>query len=243
VSAVTVDTKSGQRDLVAYIGLPQQPGQPLVARLWTVGSSPQTLTEPGSAALSVQLATRGEHVAAYTLEGRTSMSILHERELVLDHDQVTLGSDHVVWVGGAATPTTELRLAGGPNDDLFGLLPIEQDTTHFGLALLALSAASDDQPAPLEWATYPNGMDYSPTGGTVVCGRLVALYARPNSSAPHAAQELVLAELNAGHLEHELVLGRSKVFYDLSIAALPGGALVSFVSDRRTWARTLRCLH
>jgi hypothetical protein len=52
----------------------------------------------------------------------------------------------------------------------------------------------------------------------------------------------VLAEVHDRRLEHELVLGRSKVFYDLSIAPLGGGALVSYVSDRRTWARTLRCV-
>jgi hypothetical protein len=170
------------------------------------------------------------------------MSILHERELRVEADALVFGTDRVVWVGGAATPTTELRVADDANDDLFGLLPIEQDTTRFGLALLALSQASDDQPAPQRWATYPNGMDYSPTGASVVCGRLAVLYARPSSALPHSPQELVLAELQKGQLGNELVLGRSKVFYDLSIAPLSDGALVSYVSDRRTWARTLRCL-
>lgn len=240
VSAATVGADEDARDLVAYIGLPQEPDGPLVARLWSEGAEIRTLSEPGSAALSVQLSRRGEAVMAYTLEGRTSMSILHERELMVDNP-VTLGQDRVVWVGGAATPTTELRVARGTDDALFGLLPVEQDTTHFGLALLSLSAIAGEQPAPVEWVAYPNGMDYAPTAATVVCGRLVVLFARPSSGTPHSPQELVLGELHAGRLSHELVLGRSKVFYDLSLAALEGGALVSYVSDRRTWARTLRC--
>lgn len=240
VSALTVTLDGEQRDVVAYIGVPSEPGQPLVARVWS-GSESASLSEPGSAALSVQLARRGSTVLAYSLEGRTSMSILHERELGFDGDALKLGPDRVVWVGGAATPTTELRVVGR-GDDLVGLLPIEQDATHFGLALLALSQVQGDEPAPHLSLVYPNGMDYAPTSGAVVCGRLVALFARPSAALPHSPQELVLGEVDERGFAHELVLGRSKVFYDLSIAPLAGGALVSYVADRRTWARTLRCV-
>jgi hypothetical protein len=47
--------------------------------------------------------------------------------------------------------------------------------------------------------------------------------------------------MTEGRLSSELVLSRSKVFFDTSIAAVEGGALVSYVADRRTWARAVRC--
>jgi hypothetical protein len=240
VSAISVGERAIERELVAYIGLPQQPDGPLVARLWISGETALTLTDAGSAALSVQLARQGSRVIAYSLEGRTSMSILHAREVELG-DTVRLLEDRVIWVGGAATPTTELRVASGASEDVFGLLPIEQDSLHFGLALFELSKAKGDDPVANEWAQYKNGMDYSPTSADVACGVSTVVFARPSAPAAHAPQELVLAELVGGRLERELVLARSKVFYDTSIAGVPGGALVSYVADRRTWARTVRC--
>lgn len=240
VSATSVDA-DGEHDLVAYIGLPREPDGPLIARLWSGKGEPITLSEPGSAALSVQLARQGNRIVAYTLEGRTSMSILHAREITVGASGVELGRDRVVWVGGAATPTTELRVAHDAASDVFGLLPIEQDSSTFGLALLELSRAQGDDPVPNQWSTYPNGMDYAPTAADVVCGTPTVLFARPSAAAPHAPQELVLAEVVEGRLAHELVLGRSKVFFDTSLAAVDGGALVSYVADRRTWARTIRC--
>lgn len=240
VSAASLGVGKEAVELVSYIALPQVEGGPLVARL-VAGETVVTLTDEGSAALSVQLVAAKDHAMVYSLEGRTGMSILHARKVSLEGGKPVLGSDEVIWVGGGATPTTELRLAQDDKDDVFGLLPIEQDTTHFGMAVLALTRASVAEPANIEWAPYPNGMDYSPTSGDVVCGQLTAIFARPSAAAPQSPQELVLARIVEGKPEPELVLGRSRVFYDASIAAIPGGALISYVSDRRTWGRVVRC--
>jgi hypothetical protein len=243
VSALSVDLEGTRepRDLVAYIALPREPDGPLIARLWSSNGQTLTLTDPGSAALSVQIVRQGERIVAYALEGRTSMSILHAREIATTDDEMRLLEDEVVWVGGAATPTTELRVASDDANDVFGLLPIERDSLNFGLALLELSLAEGDDPAPNQWAPFANGMDYSPTGADVVCGMLTLVFARPSDPSPHAPQQLVLAEMTEGRLSSELVLSRSKVFFDTSIAAVEGGALVSYVADRRTWARAVRC--
>ena len=84
---------------------------------------------------------------------------------------------------------------------------------------------------------------HDPEGESIrkACGTDVVLFARPSHAAPNAPQELVLAELTNGQLANARVLSRARAYYDVSIAALNRGALLSFVADQRTWARTLRC--
>lgn len=236
--ASAVTSKSGQA-AVAYIALPKVKDGPLRARLWFERQAPKTavdVTDSGNSTLSVALIARREGVQALALEARMGVTALHARNL--DIDTGTLGADEVVWIGGTAQPLTEVRPAG-KFESALALLAMEQDSSRFGLAVL--SRAAPGKEVRETWLTFPNGLDPAPVSATSACGKDLVLFARPSESAPKAPQELVLAELKGGALQSQTVLSRARAYYDVSIAALPHGALVSFVADQRTWGLTLRC--
>lgn len=242
--AAAVTLKSGQA-AVAYIALPKVKNGPLRARLWFERDAPKTaidLTDTGNSTLSVALIARREDALALTLEARMGVTALHSRSIDvnrgIDAAGSVLGPDEVVWIGGTAQPLTEVRAAGKP-DAALALLAMEQDSSHFGLAVL--SRAPSAKEVRETWLTFPNGLDPAPVSAASTCGKDLVLFARPSESAPKAPQELVLAELVAGALGNQTVLSRARAYYDVSIAPLPHGALVSFVADQRTWALTLRC--
>jgi hypothetical protein len=230
---------------VAYIALPKVKDGPLRARLWLEKQAPKTavdVTESGNSTLSVALVARKGDALALSLEARMGVTALHVRPIDLASGK--LGEDDVPWIGGTAQPLTEVRALGKP-DVAFTFLTMEQDSSHFGLAVLSQPTAPSPRGGASQvneyWLTFPNGQDPAPVATTTACGKDLVLFARPSEAAPRAPQELVLAELTNGLLANPQVLSRARAYYDVSIAALNRGALVSFVADQRTWARTLRC--
>lgn len=235
----TVNLKPGSF-AVAYIALPKIKDGPLRARLWLETQPPRTavdITDSGNSTLSVALVSRRDRAQAISLEARMGVTALHSRGI--DRATGALGVDEVVWIGGTAQPLTEVRALSKPHSH-FTFMAMEQDSSHFGLAVL------NEGPTAREltetWLTFPNGLDPAPVAATSACGKDLVLFARPSEPTPKAPQELVLAELIANRLDHGLVLSRARAYYDVSIAALPKGALVSFVADHRTWAQRLRCV-
>lgn len=232
-------TLPDDRALVAYIALPKIKNGPLRAKLWLENDTaqPLLLTEPGSSALSVELVEHADQTLALSLEARMGMTALHARRL--NPLKRKLATDRVIWVGGTAQPMTEIRALSSA-DSLLAFVAIEQDITHFGLAVLDLNDSPKSEPT-VHWTTFENGQDPAPVASARICGADLLLFARPSTPSPRAPQELVLATLVDGMLVEGPVLSSAKAYYDLSLAALPGGALVSFVADDRTWARTIRC--
>jgi hypothetical protein len=146
-----------------------------------------------------------------------------------------------VWGGGSRRPTTAGRARGPERTSAFGLIALERDITHFGLALLDLSLESSEPAPDPSWLNYKNGIEPAPFSAATVCGRTVALLARPTSEEPDSPQELLWQPLGVAPGKDALVLGRSAAFFDVSLASVDGGALLTYVADRRTWARTVRC--
>jgi hypothetical protein len=120
-------------------------------------------------------------------------------------------------------------------------MTIERDITHFGLVQVPIVLAPGAVPLEPEWLLFKNGIEPAPFATTSVCGRSIVLLARPSSPVPHAPQELVLLELGAGDTQKAALVARSRAFFDVSIAAVGKGALLTYVADHRTWARSLRC--
>jgi hypothetical protein len=87
---------------------------------------------------------------------------------------------------------------------------------------------------------YENGIEPAPFAAVELCGRRRLALVRPSTAEPHAPQELVLLEL--GRMDAPaIVLARSQAFFAVSMCALSQGALLSYVSDQRSWARSVRC--
>jgi hypothetical protein len=176
---------------------------------------------------------------AVYVEGRTGMSPVHARRIRFEARRPVLEEDVVVWVGGAAQSLTEI--AGGQSKgEAWAFLPLERDATRFGLAQIRLGK-KPEMGAPVTWRGYPNGMAPAPIFTAEVCHATLVAYARPSDAKPGAPQELELAALGAEGLEPGRVIGRSKAFTSVSLAATRDGALVAWVADHRTWASRVRC--
>jgi hypothetical protein len=239
----TPELTGGLPALVAYISEAQDREQPLGAKLWVEGAeAPLALTEDGGSAHSVALVAAERGVFAFALEARTGMSPLHMRYIDLSKPNTPLlGEDRIVWVGGSSRPTTEFLSFGIDRNTATGLIALERGITQFGLARLSLTLDSQEPAADPAWIDYKNGIEPAPFAGALVCEQWVAVLARPASAEPDSAQELVWLPLAGSSVSEALVLARSRAFFEVSLAALPGGALLTYVADRRTWARTIRC--
>jgi hypothetical protein len=236
VAAVSVERAGKSVPVVAYVA---QIGEHPVARLWIEGSELQTLSPDGSAASSVDLVTRGDELIAVAIEGRSGMSPVHARRIQFDAKAPHLDEDKVVWVGGSAQSLTEVTAAAS-SSDAWALVPIEKDTTHFGLARIHIGARPKTE-SPVSWREYPNGLDPAPTATTTLCDEPVVLYARPAEAVPRAPQELHLAAIERAGLSASQKVGFAGAFTNVSVAPIHGGALVTYVGDGRTWAVSVRC--
>lgn len=234
----------GLPQVAAYIARPREPEAPAIAKLWVEGRpSGVGLTDDLASSHSVALAATPRGLHAIFLEARTGMSSVHVRAVSFSKQhEPTLGEDHIVWVGGPARPTTELFTLPSDEPRVRSFLTLERDITHFGLVALDVPLApGTDFPIEPDWRLYANGIEPAPFALAGVCGRSVVALARPSSPVPHAVQELVLIDLDADSRSPPALVARSRAFFDISLSALSGGALLGYVADHRTWARTIRC--
>jgi hypothetical protein len=236
------DSGSPLPHLAAYIARPKAPDEPPTAKLWVEGASaPLSLTDDTASAHSVALAAAGDQLLALFLEARTGMSSIHLRRVhVASNSAASLDEDRIVWVGGPSRPSTELLLDTTRAAPL-ALLTLERDMTHFGLVMLPIPLREGALTTEPEWLLYENGIEPAPFETASLCGRSIVVLARPSSAVPHAPQELVLVDLDVGGSKPAVLLARSKAFFDVSIAAVGKGALLTYVADHRTWGRSLRC--
>jgi hypothetical protein len=226
----------GPPDVVAYITQPVGK-QDSLARLRLPDGKRLELTPEGAAASSVSLSRVGEDVIAGYIDGRSGMTPVHARKLHMPSG--TLDPDLVVWVSGATQGMTEITSVGTA-DGSWLMLPVERDASHFGLATLALEREPKMDP-PLRWRTFENGLDRSPTAAAVLCGVPTTAYVRPADASPTANQELMLSELTLDTAASSEQLATARGFADVSLYPIAEGAVLTYVADRRTWARLIRC--
>jgi hypothetical protein len=246
-AAVPVGTSrhlQGLPQVAAYIARPGEPEGPPVAKLWVEGHAAGfALTDDLASGHSVALAATPRGLQAIFLDARTGMSSVHVRAITFSNEnEPRFGEDHVVWVGGPARPTTELFALPSDEPSVKSFLTLERDITHFGLVGIDVPLAPGTEfPVEPDWRLYDNGIEPAPFALAEVCGRAVVALARPSSPVPHAVQELVLIDLDEPRAPPALI-ARSRAFFDISLVGLSGGALLGYVADHRTWARSIRCL-
>ncbi|MBN1606888.1 MAG: hypothetical protein JW940_09665 [Polyangiaceae bacterium] len=224
---------------VAYIASRPSDGE-MVARVWAEGHGIATLSPEGSAAISVALTRDGDSLLALFIEGRMGMSPVHARSVTLSGGPAKLGRDRVVWVAGSSDPLTEVHGLASLGHRVWCLLPTERDTTRFGLARFAVDSSSSEE-VLVSWRDYPNGLQPAPVAAATVCDRDIVVYARPATPVPHAPQELHWATLDERGLGPSTAVASASAFSDVSVSPVAEGALLVYVADHRTWARTLRC--
>jgi hypothetical protein len=230
-SAVAVN----RRVAVAFLGRADTEGTSH-ARLWLDDGQVLDLTPDGAGASSVALTRVGDHLLATAIDGRSAMTPLHARPLRVEPAGVTLGDDVVVWVGGPAQAWTE-TVVGAEAGHARAYLPIERDITHFGLANVDLGL-EPHMDSDVAFFDYANGIDLAPVATAELCGHAHVVFARPTASAPHSPEELVLVRPNTNEA---VSVADARVFVGASLVAVPGGGLLAYVADGRTWARGLGC--
>lgn len=223
---------------VAYIA--NTPHNSLKARLWVDGAGERELTPEGAAASSVALAAQGSSLMALSIEARTGMSPVHARSIAWQGGKPELSPDVVVWVAGPADAVTEVAAVGAADGSVKAFIPLARDIRRFGLATLDIGA-TPHMDAPVVWRSYPNGLDPAPVAAGVLCGRETVLYATPIDPKPFAPQNLMLAFVDGGVLGAPVLVASAAQFFNVSFASVGKAALIAYVADRHTWARTLRC--
>lgn len=234
--------RAAGRDLVGYIA---HQGEEALGYLWAEGPRGKPaevirLSPEGSEATSITLVPTEPHPQAIILEGRSGMSPVHQRRLLVTARKVTPEPDQVVWVGPGSHSLTELVSLRTGSDRMMSFVATAKDVTHFGLAQLSLTV-DDHEPVDPVWRPYPNGLDPAPVAASRFCGRDHALYAIPQHEKPRAPQDLVLAPIAQGQLGAEEVLAHSRAFNDISVAPTKDGAVIAWTADHRTWAMVLGC--
>ncbi len=85
---------------------------------------------------------------------------------------------------------------------------------------------------------YPNGLDLAPVSPAELCGKAHVAFVRPTTPVPRSPQELVLVRLGTNEA---ITLANARGFASVSLAGVPGGGLLAYVADGRTWARGIGC--
>jgi hypothetical protein len=223
------------RVAVAFLGRSDAEGTSH-ARLWLEGKAPLDLTPEGAGASSVALTPLGDHLLATSIDGRSAMTPMHARSVRLYPAGATLDEDVVVWVGGPAQAWTE-TFVGAQGGKAWAHVPIERDATHFGLANVDLGP-EPHLDCSVSFFDYANGIDLAPVATVELCGRAYVAFVRPTTSTPHAPQELALVQVDT---DEAVTIADARGFAAVSLAAVPGGALLAYVADGRTWARGIGC--
>jgi len=245
------DARNGTRvsgaDLAAapahavYISNPVGDDAPPRAKLWIEGGENVVLSAEGAGASSIAVATTGQDLFTVAIDARSAMTPMHGRRVHFAAGKAELGPDVVMWVGSTSQMLSEVFASTTPLG-VRAFLPIERDTSHFGLVMLDLGSEPHMDPKTV-WRGYPNGIDVAPVASASFCGTAFVAYVRPETPQPEARQRLEVAEITEAGLGPAELVGSALGFANVSLAAATNSAVLAYVADFRTFASTLRCSH
>ena len=159
---------------------------------------PVRLSDDGAGATTLRFLPRGETPVAVYLDTRTAMVPIHARPLSLREDDLVLGTDAVVFVGGAPERGIDFAVAPVGGTRGFAFVPMPRETIEFGMATLPIEEPPKDD-VPAVWSDYPNGIDPAPIAATPARDGKSAWIARvrPRASAPGVPRILELGRVDA----------------------------------------------
>ncbi len=232
----------GQSPVLIYLAR-RQTSEGWVTEAWTVADEgpPQRLSEDGSGATSSAIAARGSSLIAVTVDSRVALTAMHAREIRYDHG-LQFGEDVVTFVGGPGDLDSAATLALFPSSAGWAVLPIAQDVSSFGLAIVKL----DDPPRvdePVLWSMYPDGLDPAPVATALSSTRLWLARVRPRQRGPGSPRDLELGELKSdGSFAAKHIIGGAGGATGVSLASDSRGALwVAWVDPSGGWVERLSC--
>jgi hypothetical protein len=198
-------------------------------------ATPVTLSEDGSGATYVTLASRGEEALAMYVDARRVLTPVHARMLTFGA-KLGLGPDAVIFVGGGTDGRTGGALAQGAGGSELALLALEKDEKGFGMAAVRVEEQPHDD-APVTWSLYPGAIDRAPLVATQGVWPIRVLRVRGAAADPNGKKVLELGELDAAGVFKALCpVAEGAGFGDLAIAADRAGALwIAYTDADGTW--------
>jgi hypothetical protein len=196
---------------------------------------PLTLSEDGSGATFVSLATRGDEALAMYIDARRVLTPVHARVLSFT-GKLGLGPDAVLFVGGGTDGRTAGAIARGASGHELVLLPIDRDERSFGLAAIRV----EDQPrddAATTWSNYPAAPERAVVAATQGAWPIRVLRVRPVDAQPRAQAVLELGEVDAAGVWKALCpVAQGATFRDLAMHVDRTGALwIAYTDGDGTW--------
>ncbi|HEX3342929.1 MAG TPA: hypothetical protein VHS09_00100 [Polyangiaceae bacterium] len=202
---------------------------------------PVRLSEDGSGATSLMLASRKTSVVALAVDARAALTALHARHVTFEGHPV-LGEDAVVFVGGPGDHRTAAALALPSSGPGWALLPIAKDIGTFGMALVRV----DEPPRvdePVVWSMYPNGLDPASVATSLEGPRTWVARVRPEVADPGSAKVLEMGSVTPeGTFVSKGVLATAGKLTDVALAGDAHGALwVAWVDPAGSWLERVVC--
>lgn len=159
---------------------------------------PVRLSEEGAGATTVRFLPRGETAISVYLDTRTSMVPVHARSLSVHENDLVIGNDAVVFVGGAPERGIDFAVASAKTRG-FAFVPMPRDMTDFGMATLPIDDPPKDDVAAV-WSRYPNGLDPAPLAAAPARDGQGAwlVRIRPREEAVGSARILELGRVDTG---------------------------------------------
>jgi hypothetical protein len=204
---------------------------------------PVRLSDDGAGATVVHFLPRGESAVAVYLDSRTAMVPVHARPVTLRGAELALGTDAVIFVGGAPERGINFAVAAaGPKS--FVLLPMPRETTDFGMAAVEVHDPPKEDPSPV-WSPYPNGIDPAPLAAAPTRDGKAAWVARvrPRERAPGSPRILELGRVDsAGVFTSFGEIASAKGVSDVGLAEDTSGALwIVYGDTAATWLERRVC--
>jgi hypothetical protein len=204
---------------------------------------PVRLSEDGAGATTLRFLPGGERPVAVYLDTRTSMVPVHARPLSMQNGELVLGTDAVLFVGGAPERGIDFT-ASSAGTKGFAFVPMPRDTLEFGMATIPIEDPPKDDVAAV-WSLYPNGVDPAPIAASPSRDKTTALLVRvrPREQAPGSPRILELGRVDSGGVftsYGEMGLGNG--ITDLAIIEDAAGAVwILYGSTRVTWLERRVC--
>jgi len=187
---IDATTLAGAHSMMTYLAS-RKTSEGWVAEAWAVVDDLPAVrvSEDGAGATSIDVAPHGDSVVILMLDARRASTQLHAR-VARWNGKLDLGADAVVFIGGPGERQSAATIATpASNGTAWGLVPLEQDVTTFGMAAAKI-ADPPEIDAPVVWSAYPNGLDPAPIVATQ--GKSPMRVARVRPAAAEATSEHVL---------------------------------------------------
>jgi hypothetical protein len=196
---------------------------------------PVVLSEDGSGATFVTLASRGDEALAMYIDARRVLTPVHARVLRAA-GTLGLGPDAVVFVGSGTDGRTPGALAQGASGHALALLPLDKDDHAFGMVSIHVEEQPRDD-ATTTWSLYPTALERPAVVATQGQSPIRVLRTLPAAAEPRGKQVLELGELDAAGAWKALCpVAEGAAFGDLAILADRAGALwIAYTDAEGTW--------